>query len=114
MTAEERITSLHERMQKRRRTRENRELRMLGAASAGAAICLFLLVFGRTMPFSLAAGMYTGSAMLFGDAGPFVLTAVVSFMAGTLLTVFFTKRKNHDKNKDPEEQDRDQIGGTAR
>ena len=33
------------------------------------------------------AGIYTGASMLFNDAGPYVLTVVIAFMLGVLITV---------------------------
>ena len=94
MTAEERVESLHLKMQKRRHAVENRKTRVLGAACGVLAVCLVLVIFGETTRFNSAAGMYSGTMMLFGDVGAYVLTAVIAFMAGVLITVILKKQKD--------------------
>ena len=88
MTAEERVASLHARMEARQRERERRKTSALGAACAVLTVCLLALVFGGTASHrGGAAGMYSGAIMLFENAGAYVLTALIAFAVGSLATL---------------------------
>lgn len=100
-TAEERIASLHTRMVNRRRWRERRTTNRLYAACVALALCLTALVFDGAAHPGGTAGVYTGAAMLFSGAGPYVLTAVVAFMLGVAVTALLRNRL--DKQKTEEE-----------
>lgn len=94
-TEEERIAALHARMNARRRKREQRKTAGLSAACVGLTVCLTALIFhGNCTHFSGAEGLYTGSMMLFGDAGAYVLTAVLAFMMGAAVTVLIIRRRD--------------------
>ena len=89
MTAvDNRIEALHARMEIRRRARERRKTVALGMCSSGLALCLLLFVFGEDGTHAVGfAGLYNGTTILFENAGGYVLTAVIAFMVGVLITV---------------------------
>lgn len=103
MTSKERVVSLHMRMAARRKRRERRTTRSLYAACVALALCLMALIFGGGVHPGGTAGVYTGAAMLFGSAGPYVLTAVIAFMFGVAVTAMIKwkqeKRRTEEKNK---------------
>ena len=99
MTADERVESLHTRMEAMKRVRERRKTGLIGAASAALALCLIFLVFSAGgSHIGGSAGMYSGSMMLFEGAGGYVLIALVAFMAGVLITALLIKKKNRKED----------------
>ena len=101
MTSEEKICSLHERMNAYSRKRESRTTTLFGAASAALALCLIFLVFaGSEILLGEAGGMYSGATMLFENAGGYVLLAICSFMVGVVVTVLCLKLRNKKKSCD--------------
>ena len=104
MTAEERVAALHLRMRERRRAREQLRTRVLGAGCLGLAACLALMI--KRGGAGGTAGPYSGSMMLFENAGGYVLVAVLAFMAGVAITVLLRERQGRRK---PEEKE---GGGT--
>lgn len=98
MTAEERVSSLHKRMDTMRKTQEHRKTSMIGALNIGLAVCLLFLLFGEgTAQFSSPEGMYSGSSLLFEGAGGYVLVAVIAFTAAVITTVLCIRYKNKNK-----------------
>lgn len=105
MKAEERVTALHEKMDAMRRRKEIRKTRIIGAVNASLAACLVFLIFGGgTAHFGGTAGMYSGSTMLFENAGGYVLLAVGAFMAGVIATVLIKRSQNKRKELSDEAQ----------
>ena len=105
-TAEERIAALHGRMRARRRTRERIKTALTGAAGIISAACLLivLLLEGKAIPGS-TAGMYSGAMMLFGNAGGYVLVAVVSSVLAVIITVVcFRRQRKQNDGKFPVDQ----------
>ena len=103
MTAEERIRSLHTRMDALRRMRERRKTGLTGAACAAVALCLVCLIFdGGAAHGGGAAGLYSG-AMLFENAGGYVLAAIAAFMAGVVITAAILKKIKPDSRGDKNE-----------
>ncbi|MBQ1321816.1 MAG: hypothetical protein IIY53_09300 [Solobacterium sp.] len=98
MTAEERVSSLHKRMDTMRKVQERRKTGAAGALSIGFASCLLFLLLAEGTAHSSGAGMYSGSALLFEGAGGYVLVAVIAFTAAVITTVLCMRYKN--KNKD--------------
>lgn len=86
MTAQERVASLHTRMEALHRTQERRKTIALGAVCHGLAICLLMLVFSGAAHPAGTAGLYSGSVLMFENAGGYVLAAVVAFIAGVAIT----------------------------
>ena len=94
MTPEARVLALHARMDARRRARERRKTAALGSAGTILTACLIYIVFsGSGTRFGSAAGPYAGAALLFENAGGYVLAAVLAFMAGAAVTVFLLHRR---------------------
>ncbi len=100
MTKEERIQALHARVAALERQRERRKTGAVGAAGAVLTVCLLFMVFGGggTHPGG-AAGLYSGATMLFEGAGPYVLIAVVAFMAGVIVTVALIKNRKKENRQ---------------
>ena len=106
MTAGERVTALHLRMAALRERRERRKTGALGAGCAGLTVCLAALIFGGSHAGG-TAGAYTGAAMLFENAGGYVLAAVLAFMLGVIITVLCIRyRKKHESGQDDEGKER--------
>ena len=102
MTKEERIIALHTRMDALRRVRERRRTAAIGTACAVLTVCLFLMVFGGAGHSGGSAGMYSGAAILFQDAGGYVLTAILAFAAGVVVTVAIVKNRKRQEDRDAE------------
>ncbi|MGI5875111.1 MAG: hypothetical protein ACOX8R_10740 [Bacillota bacterium] len=100
MTKEEQIQALHARVAVLERQRERRKTGAVGAAGAVLTVCLLFMVFGGggTHPGG-AAGLYSGATMLFEGAGPYVLIAVVAFMAGVIVTVALIKNRKKENRQ---------------
>ena len=99
MTGAERVEALHRRMDALRQRREHRKTAMLGAGSTALFALLVGIVFGGGASPGGTAGMYTGAAMLFENAGGYVLAAVLAFMAGVVITVLCIRHKKKDEKK---------------
>jgi len=101
MTNEDRIRVLHTRVAAMRRARERRKTGAIGAASAALTMCLLFIILGdREISPGGMAGLYCGSSMLFEGAGPYVLIAIIAFMAGVVITVLLKRQQGrHDQNK---------------
>lgn len=100
MTYEERITTLHTKLNNLRYKRERQRTRALGAASAALGLCLLILIFGAgsAQPGG-TAGIYSGATMLFGNAGGYVLVSICAFMAGVIITVALRNRADKRQEK---------------
>ena len=97
MTNEERIQSLHARMDALRRARERRKTVVIGAAGVILTICLILLIFSSGgMHSGGTVGLYSGTTMLFEGAGASVLIAIVAFMAGVIVTVTIMRSRRKE------------------
>lgn len=111
MKDEERIRSLHARMDHLNRVREKRKTGAIGSACIVIAACLILLLFGSGMPYTGGtAGMYSGASMLFGNAGGYVLVAIVAFTSAVIITVLCIRHQREPKetlggNNNREEND---------
>ena len=109
MTNEERVQSLHARIDALQRVRERRKTRAIGAASVALTLCLILSIFsGGGTHLSGAAGLYSGATMLFESAGAYVLIAIIAFMAGVIVTVVLlrgrAKREEASGKQNPEKR----------
>ena len=98
-TPEERVLALHARMDALLRARERRKTSFLGAGSALLTLCLLLVISaaGAAHPGG-TAGLYSGATMLFEGAGPYVLIAVVAFMAGVIITAALLRKRYKQQN----------------
>jgi hypothetical protein len=96
-TASERITAMHERAQRMRRDREKAALARFGTANGALFLGLCALIFGTGQGHGgVSPGAFTGAAMLFENAGGYVLVALIAFTAGTAITAGILRyRKTH-------------------
>ena len=100
MTNEERIQALHARVAALQRQRERRKTVAVGAASVVMTVCLLFMVFGGGgIHPGGAAGLYSGATMLFEGAGPYVLIAVVAFMAGVIVSVAIIRHRKKEADQ---------------
>lgn len=108
MTAEERIASLHARMDALRERRERKKTAALGAGCGLLTVCLVLLIFGQGTAGGGTANLYSGAVMLFENAGGYVLLAVAAFMVGVIVTVLCIRhREKHGSEQDGAKKERD-------
>ena len=108
-TQADRVSSLHERMEARKQIRERRKIRSLGALTAGLAACLFLVIYaGSAAHPGGTAGLYSGTMMLFENAGAYVLVALAAFMVGTMVTLIciHQRRTGQKQQKEQTEQEK--------
>ena len=96
-TGPERVAAMHDRAQRMRRSREKAALARLGAANGALLLGLCVLIFGTGRGHGGASpGAFTGAAMLFENAGGYVLVALIAFAAGTAITAGILRyRKKH-------------------
>ena len=105
-TNEERIQALHARVTALQHQRERRKTCAIGAASAVLTACLLFMVFGgEEMHPGGAVGLYSGATMLFEGAGPYVLIAIVAFMAGVIVTVALIRSRRKETGPAGEDQE---------
>ena len=105
MTAEDRVASLHTKMDARRRIREQRKTAVIGTGCVALVLCLCLCAFsGGGVHCMGQAGTYSGS-MMFEGAGGLVLAAVIAFMAGVIVAVFCLKYQNHSNDSKRNERE---------
>ena len=109
MTTEERVRSLHRKMEDLRHRREKRKTCAIGATGAVLTACLLLLIFGEGAAYGGSpANSYSGTMMLFENVGGYVLVGVISFTAAVIITVISIQWKKKQKEKMmQDEADRD-------
>lgn len=112
MTSEERIISLHERVNALKRRRDRNILKIWGSLSAGLTAALIIaasLLTGR--PHTILKSAYTGTSMLSDRVGGYVLVGVVSFSLAVFITVVCMRRyrgggeRDHPKSENRKEGD---------
>ena len=86
-STQERIARLHARAKELERARDKRRLYLLGGASSALLIALVSLVSWFSGRVTGRVEGFTASSLLGESAGGYVLTAVVAFMIGTVVTV---------------------------
>ena len=108
MTSEERIASLHIRMDALRERKEQRKTAALGAGCGALAVCLMAMLISVGKPVSGGtAGLYSGATMLFENAGGYVAAAIAAFMAGVIITVACIRyRMKHEGEAGPDGEQR--------
>ena len=109
-TAEERLACLHKKMDGRRRLRERRRTGAIGACSAALALCLFVCVFVGGAHNGGAAGIYSGSTMLFEGSGGYVLVAVIAFMLGAAIAILLIRQRGRNARKEEEKEEQNETG----
>lgn len=107
MSSEERVSSLHMRMNALKERQERRRTAALGTGCSFLAVCLILLICTEdTGSAGGTAGLYSGATMMFENAGGYVAIAVTAFMAGVVITAALIRKKNRMENGDKEEEKR--------
>ena len=81
-------------MDARQRAHERQKTCALGVANVVLTLCLALPFFGNgTAHTGGTAGIYCGATILFEDAGAYVLTEILAFMAGVVITAVLRYRR---------------------
>ena len=89
------------RMKIRRRKKEQRVTAVLGGVCGLLAAGLALVLASGGVYIGTIECLYTGSAILFEGVGGYVLTAVIAFMVGVVITVIIKwnlAKKNQNTN----------------
>ena len=106
MTNEERIQALHARISALRRARERRKTDTIGASGIALTVCLLFLIFGSGgLHPGGVAGLYSGATMLFEGAGPYVLIAIIAFMAGVIVTAALIRNRQKEERRNGENRE---------
>lgn len=103
MTGEERLSELHRRMKGLRKKRQSRMINAMGMVSTALFACLFIMIQCLGVgQFGMTSNLYSGSSLLYEEAGGYVLTAIVAFVVGTIVTVICVRKHNRDKENGEE------------
>ena len=104
MTFEERIASLHTRMDALRERRERQKTAWLCAGCGALTVCLILLIIHEGRPSSGGtAGLYSGATLLYENAGGYVTVAAAAFTAGFIITAAWIRyRMKHESKAEPD------------
>lgn len=106
-TTDERMNALLLRTRVLRRRRENRLIAALSGMGVLCAACLAgLLEAGR--PGNTAFSALYGAALLYSEAGGYVLVGVITFVLGAAITGFCLWRKHKDDRKHESKEDKEQ------
>ncbi|MBO7402907.1 MAG: hypothetical protein J6U10_07945 [Lachnospiraceae bacterium] len=94
MTTEERVRSLHKRMDAMKHTLERRKTGFIGVIGVGLFIALVYVfsAVGGIHPGGTAS-LYSGSTILFDDVGGYVLVAVIAFVSAVIITILCIRMK---------------------
>ena len=94
---EERITRMHERLSDLKHQREKRIITACTALSSMLCICLIGVIAMFSQPSTGYSGAeYAGASLVDGSvAGGYVITALIAFILGILLTVLIMKYKEY-------------------
>lgn len=93
MNDKERVEALHRKMKERRKIKERRVTMALCAVSNILVLCLILVISQGELHQGAVAGSYSGAIMLYGNAGSYVLTALLAFALGVVITIILKKMK---------------------
>ena len=98
---EERLARLHARAREIEKTRNRRFMYLYGALSAVIFCALVGLVTGAGGVLSFDGITYSGASMLSDSVGGYVLTAVVAFAVGVVVTMVVRSRveRRHNRRK---------------
>ena len=99
--ADERITKMHARAAELRRHADRTRARIFGSISAALAVCLVFAVHQiQSAGHGIIDWQGAGSSLLSDSAGGYVLVAVLTFVAGVVITALIYKYRNRDADKD--------------
>ena len=86
-----------------RKRRENRNIRILGGMTGVLLVGLICVIASFSNGGVGSAGSAYGAFLLSAEAGGYVLTAVIAFVVGVVLTVLIWQYRKR-KRKNPEEE----------
>ncbi|MBP5652822.1 MAG: hypothetical protein J6X17_05320 [Lachnospiraceae bacterium] len=96
----DRLAAMHERADKLRKKRDAFAVKALGTASAILLVALIgTLAVLQDVGHSISADSFYGTSMLGENTGGYILVAIVTFMAGVLITVLCIKLKRYREQK---------------
>lgn len=96
----ERMSLVFDRAKKIKYRRETKKLNFCKAATAVLSVLLLCCAVAFPASYkSAAVADYCGAILLIDGMGGYVLTAVVTFIAATVITVICIKIKNRRKQK---------------
>ncbi|MCR4991956.1 MAG: hypothetical protein K6A45_02820 [Lachnospiraceae bacterium] len=99
-TNRQRIDMMHELAYKKKRKIEERMIKTLGAVSFGIfALLIGWIYIADGRMHSIADADFAGNSLLSADAGGYVLTAVISFIAAVAITIICIKINEKNKGK---------------
>ena len=122
-TKEQQICLMHQRAEELCRSRERLILSLGAFVSVGLIAGILRLMFGLSgTPYRPVEDAYTAASLLEESFGGYIFTAVLAFMAGSAITVFCVKYKEHtasDQNSeigteiilDPEKHTKQKLNG---
>ena len=101
MTKEERIYKLHKKMAERKRKKEDFRTAVYGVCSLFLFAGLLILTGSTGLTHQgTTAGLYSGATLLFQNTGGYVLTALIAFMAGVVVTIMLKIMKENNAGED--------------
>lgn len=102
-TTEDRIARIHDRAKELKDERRQRIIRIEAAVSAVLSLLLIMTIglasrgTGGTSVDAVSDAGYAGAAMLGPEAGGYIVTALVAFMLGAVVTALI--RSYRDRNR---------------
>ncbi len=102
-TNEEALREVLKRGRAVRKRRESRNIQILGGAAGVLLVGLICVIASFSKGGVGSAGSAYGAFLLSAEAGGYVLTAVIAFAVGVVLTVLIWQYRKR-KRKNPEEE----------
>ena len=98
MKNEDKLALIHKRAHQLHHRRDGTKLFLRGSTCAGLMTVLVVLIDG-TAETADTGTFFTGASLLDASVGGYVLTAVVAFMAGSVITVLLIRHEKKLKEK---------------
>ncbi len=109
---EERLQMMHDRAHRLKCRREGRKLLLGGSVFSVLLIAMAVFTAQVTVRVrGVSESIYAGASMFDVSTGGFVLTAVLAFMAGVVITVTILKYRGKIKDSEQSEQSNRSIEG---
>jgi len=95
--ADVRLMKMHERAAELKRRRDKAFIRILGGVSAGLTVCLVIILQQtQSLHHEITGIRNTGSSLLSGSVGGYVLVALIAFFTGVILTVILIRSRKKE------------------
>lgn len=102
---EERLVRMHQRAAAIKRQEDMSRLKVLGSLSGVLLVCLVIALQQlQNMHHEIMIDQSTGSSLLEDSVGGYVLTAIIAFFAGVIITVVIHKYRRWSERKDKTEE----------